>query len=355
MDGLWSIPCDVPRIAYDEEAEGDIRTFGTGTLSGYGVGGDTHMLGPGRFSGDNHDHEDINWNGLGSIGPISMSGNTIHEDHCGDLTKVMSPNGICCVCDLGCGSFMYRSSSSGLNSSTRRQSMGGHLADVLSKVSASDFPRLDFESDQSNAGAAESWMKLMGLKMSAVSMDVSEFWECTEQEVCGKYDLYLRTPPMARGRVQVSALLKPRFQLIERFFRPIVFDSISRATEKMAVNAGMLGVSQVIFAVFVEAGPGSRADREQTLLRVQCPVGLNKKRTLDSLFDWRFNLDRLLRMKLNVPDPSLQITTLLTIVERLTSRDPLFRHRLHTVITENNLHGLVRQRQNFGILVVSCG
>ena len=113
----------------------------------------------------------------------------------------------------------------------------------------------------------------------------------------------------------------------------------------MAVNAGMLGVSQVIFAVFVEAGPGSRADREQTLLRVQCPVGLNKKSTLDSLFGWRFNLDRLLQMKMNVPDPSLQITTLLTIAERLTSRDPLFRHRLHTVNTENNLHGLVTQRQ----------
>ena len=83
--------------------------------------------------------------------------------------------------------------------------MGGHLADVLSKVSVSDFPRLDFESEQSKAGTAESWMKQMGLKMSAVSMDVAEFWECTEQEVRDKYDLYLRTPPMARGRVQVSA------------------------------------------------------------------------------------------------------------------------------------------------------
>ena len=62
----------------------------------------------------------------------------------------------------------------------------------------------------------------------------------------------------------------------------------------MAMNAGLLGVSQVIFAVFVEAGPGSRADREQTLLRVQHPVDLNKKSILDNLFDWRFNLDRLL-------------------------------------------------------------
>ena len=128
-------------------------------------------------------------------------------------------------------------------------------------------------------------------------------------------------------------------------FRPTVLDVIPRPMQKMAMNAGLLGVSQVSVAVFVEAGLGSRADSEQTLLRIQHPVDLNKKSILDNVFDWRFNLDRLLRMKMNVLDPSLQITTLLTIVERLTSRDPLFRHRLHTVVTENNFHGLVRQRQ----------
>ena len=49
-------------------------------------------------------------------------------------------------------------------------------------------------------------------------------------------------------------------------------------------------------------------------------------------------------MKKNVPDPSLQITNRPAIVENLTSKDPLLRHRLHAVTTENNLHGLVRQR-----------
>ena len=29
----------------------------------------------------------------------------------------------------------------------------------------------------------------------------------------------------------------------------------------------------------------------------------------------------------------------------MTLKDPLFRHRLHAVISKNNLHGLVRQRQ----------
>ena len=51
MDGLWSNLWDVLRVAYGEEADGEIGTFGTGALSGHGV------------SGENYDHEDINWEG----------------------------------------------------------------------------------------------------------------------------------------------------------------------------------------------------------------------------------------------------------------------------------------------------
>ena len=45
MDGLWSNPCEFPRVTVDEEADGDMRTFGPGALSGYGDRGDTRMLG----------------------------------------------------------------------------------------------------------------------------------------------------------------------------------------------------------------------------------------------------------------------------------------------------------------------
>ena len=38
--------------------------------------------------------------------------------------------------------------------------------------------------------------------MSAVSPEVAEYWGRTEREVRGKYETYLRTPPMARRRVR---------------------------------------------------------------------------------------------------------------------------------------------------------
>ena len=130
----------------------------------------------------------------------------------------------------------------------------------------------------------------MDLKMSAVSPKVAEFWEFTEREARGKCELYLRSPPMARGRVQASALLEPRFQVIEQRFRSVVLDALPRPMQRIALNACLLGVAQSIFEVFVGAGLGSRADKEQTLLRVQCPASLSEKSTLDNLFDWKFLL-----------------------------------------------------------------
>ena len=85
--------------------------------------------------------------------------------------------------------------------------------------------------------------------------------------------------------------------------------------------------------------------REQTLMRVPCLGGLNNS-ALDHVFDWKFNLDRLLRKKMNVPDPSLQIiTSLLSIVKELTSKGPLFRHRLHDAI---------EKKTSIMIMDVSC-
>ena len=67
MDGLWSNRCDVPRVAYDEKADGAIRTPGTGALSGYGVGENNHVLGPGNLYGDDNYHEDIHLNPCDSM------------------------------------------------------------------------------------------------------------------------------------------------------------------------------------------------------------------------------------------------------------------------------------------------
>ena len=53
----------------------------------------------------------------------------------------------------------------------------------------------------------------MGLKMSAQSSGSVLSARSEESTRC-----ILRTPPMARGSVQVNALLEPKFQLIERTF-----------------------------------------------------------------------------------------------------------------------------------------
>ena len=116
---------------------------------------------------------------------------------------------------------------------------------LVSRVRASDFPKLDIESEQSWEGAAESWMQLMGPKLSAVCPEVAGFWELTEREGPRKERNALAHPPMKRRRVQATAMLEPRFQRIERRFRPIVLDAVPEAMQKLAMNACLLGVAQL--------------------------------------------------------------------------------------------------------------
>ena len=114
----------------------------------------------------------------------------------------------------------------GEQSSSFDQDVSGYLSAVLSRVKASDFPKLDFESEQYWEGAAESWMQLMGPKLSAVCREVAEFWELNEREGPRKVRNVLAHPPMARRRVQASAMLELRSQPIERRFRPVVLDAV---------------------------------------------------------------------------------------------------------------------------------
>ena len=50
-------------------------------------------------------------------------------------------------------------------------------------------------------------------------------------------------------------------------------------------------------------------------------------------------------MKMIVPDPSLQFASLVSTVDKLTSKDPLFLHRLHAVITEKISEVRERERE----------
>ena len=147
MAGMWSHPDDFLLLPDEEESDGDMNVGGPGRSSGFGVDGDTHMFGPGRSSGFGHVDGDKNvvglgrlsgleytgeetnllglhrssqfgsfneqnfnshavtpfhgdgmQGGLGSSGPIRLTGSTRRMGHRDDLSMVLSPNGICPVC-----------------------------------------------------------------------------------------------------------------------------------------------------------------------------------------------------------------------------------------------------------------
>ena len=67
-----------------------------------------------------------------------------------------------------------------------------------------------------------------------------------EREVRGKYEMYLRTSPMARGPCSSKCITGTEVPA-QDVSDPLFLTLFPRPMQKMAVNAGLLGASQVIF------------------------------------------------------------------------------------------------------------
>ena len=85
--------------------------------------------------------------------------------------------------DQSCGRGGWRQSSSFDHTS-------GHLAAVLSRVRASDFPKLHIATEHPRAGATASWMQLTDFKVGAVSPEVADCYDFTERDARGEYETH---------------------------------------------------------------------------------------------------------------------------------------------------------------------
>ena len=99
--GVWSNSCDSPKLLDDDGIHGEKSMFGPGRTLGRGhVDGDMSVDGFGSHE-QNFNRQAITpfFGGELQGGPISLIGNTRSMGHMDDLSMVMSPNGICSVCE----------------------------------------------------------------------------------------------------------------------------------------------------------------------------------------------------------------------------------------------------------------
>ena len=77
--------------------------------------------------------------------------------------------------------------------------------------------------------------------------------------------------------------------------------AMSDAIQRQAFAWRRVSRASLMFSVLTHASRGSHADRDFTLRAVQHPPFCTAGRTVQSLNDWRFNLERLVQLRLSLP------------------------------------------------------
>ena len=127
------------------------------------------------------------------------------------------------------------------------------------------FPSFTLVMSRTRAGAADSWMQLMGLRLSAVCLEAAEFFGRLQSvRFEERMECVCRHSQWEWRHIKLSAMIDPRLQEVERRFRPIIFDAIPRPMQKFR--------NEHWFSTFMGGGRRFRADVEQTVMRVQCAV-----------------------------------------------------------------------------------
>ena len=228
---------------------------------------------------------------------------------------------------------------------TRSHSDSVALSTVLAKLKDSDVPVLEWGSE-AKAKSYEVWVQRVAIKVSGWHPDIEKYWQIVQLAAAEAYEQYLYLGPMQRAMVRPDVSRVPaNLHTIELRMRSMLLDAIPAGVRKAALNTMQTSVSELLFAVMVEAGPGTAKDRDATLKAVS-QAGVSAMRDVyDNLQKWKFDLTRLMRLGMAPPDPTVQAETLRRMVQRMAENDTAFQYRLHAFQMQNGMFGMLTQTQ----------
>ena len=217
---------------------------------------------------------------------------------------------------------------------------------ILSRVKTGDLPVLEFPKQGSKAGAFETWLQIMKLKVSSWHVLVEAYWTLVLQSNDLAYDQYLRLDPMNRPIVRPNnSWIAGINYRIELKLRPLLLEVLPATIQQSSISASQTTVVDLMFAATLEAGPGTVADRLATLQSVSKQWNPEVPVLFDALQAWKFQLTRLMKLGVVPPDPGVQLNTLKTLVKKLCESDDGVRHRMYQFIMNHQMHGAVTQAQ----------
>ena len=125
---------------------------------------------------------------------------------------------------------------------------------------------------------------------------------------------YLQFSPLHRSDIRPqSSDFTAADCKVERHMRRRVLKCMPRHVQNTLIHVDVVTCSDVLFQALVDAGPGTEADRADTLKSVMAKGGAVPLQSIyDRLHRWRFDMQRLQALGVAPPDPSVQKTVIIS-------------------------------------------
>ena len=111
--------------------------------------------------------------------------------------------------------------------------------------------------------------------------------------------------------------------------------SMPRHVQNTLLHVDVVTCSDVLFQALVDAGPGTEADRADTLKAVVAKAAVPVQSIYDKLHRWRFDMQRLQALGVAPPDPSVQKGVITSFITKYRSKKLFFRRRIRLTFWRN--------------------
>ncbi|CAK0788136.1 unnamed protein product, partial [Prorocentrum cordatum] len=221
---------------------------------------------------------------------------------------------------------------------------------VLARIKASDLPVLTFGKGCSagqKAAIFDRWLQRITLDLGGLHHLIEAYWARVVAVVSEAHRSYLSHGPLQRPGIRPSQLViwiaaeaeAINFSSCELRLRSLLLHLMPAGVTSQCLATRMTSTVDILFGAFVEAGPGTSADKDYTLDAVSKGRAVEKQNTCEELQRWMLNVTRLASLGVNAPDPSVQLTTLKTIVAKMVESDQEVKHRYYGFLVFHGLSG----------------
>ena len=142
----------------------------------------------------------------------------------------------------------------------------------MAKLKDGDVPKLVFAAGVNKAHAFEEWVQRAAMRIGAWHPLIDLFWQRSERAAREAYEYYLSRGPLERPLVKPNTewFGADRQSLsIELRLRPLLLDSVPEQVQSGALATRQTSVTELLFSIMVEAGPGTLRDRKLVLREVE--------------------------------------------------------------------------------------